>query len=254
MMGDNRTINVEPLQIQPALKKEVKLFCEETVRACESKIISITVMGSAAGPDFLGGLSDVNILVVFSQLDLQDLNAVAPKARVWWRRSKLSPRFISKNNIFSSLEYFPIDFWIMQNSRSVLYGEDILKDVVITKKALLWQLCHEVKGLRMRIKQQYWRTAGDVRFAGANLIADYSTILILSKVLLFLKGIPAQGTAERILQSAKHELAIADTSIEAIMMIKKGAVKLKKENIRGLYTGLMEYVRALDESAANITV
>ncbi len=99
MDTDKRIINIESLNIPAPMKKEVRRFCEEILRSCEGKIISVTAMGSAATSDFLNGVSDVNILVVFSQLDLSDLTPVAPKAFAWWRRFKLTPLFISKSNL-----------------------------------------------------------------------------------------------------------------------------------------------------------
>lgn len=247
-------VNLDLVQIPLTLRKELKHFCEELVASCRDKMISITVIGSAAAGDFLSGLSDLNLLVVFSELELKQIDDIAAKARKWCNRSKISPRFISKRNLMSSLRYFPIDFWTMQKTRIVIYGEDILKNITIQKEDLLWQLRHEIKGLRMRLKQQFWRTGDDVGSAKSALVADFNTVVYLSKILLYLKGASVPDTKDRVIELTKKEFNTDIKPDKTAMFIKLRSIKLKKSDIIQLYEELLKYIRTIDDIARQMVV
>jgi hypothetical protein len=204
-------------------------------------------MGSAATADFLSESSDINLLVVFSELDLNDLQVVAPQAHTWWKRNRISPRFISHNNLLSMVRYFPIDFWTMQRSRVVLAGQDVMQEIEVRKEDLIWQLRHEIKGLRTRVKQQFWRTWNHRRFAQANLLASFSTLIHLLTVTLYLKGIDVPDRLEGVLERARGALGIQSDFGQAMLLVKQGQVAVRRADIFRRYESLLDFIRELDE-------
>lgn len=251
---DKNVFNAEILKIPLVLKAELKPYCEKLLVILNEKLISVNVVGSAVTADFYADYSDVNLLFVFSELGLKDLEAVAPMVNKWWKKHRFSPRFISKANLITSLNYFPIDFWVMQHKHYVLFGEDILNGLVIEKKDLLWQLIHEVKGLRMRIKQQFWRTSKEAYFAKKNILADFNTLYCLLKVIFYLNGLPIPEASSQFINQVRQELEIESGFLESAISLKQGKIKLGKQNIFVFFDGLLNSIRRLDEIAGEIKI
>lgn len=251
---DKNIFDAGILSIPVALKEELKRYSEKLLVILKEKLISANVVGSAVTADFYADYSDVNLLCVFSELGLKDLETVAPIVNKWWKKHRFSPRFISKTNLETSLSYFPIDFWVMQHKHYVLFGEDILNRLIIEKKDLLWQLIHEVKGLRMRIKQQFWRTSKEAYFAKKNILADFNTLSCLLKVIFYLNSKPVPEASSQLINQAGEELKIDNSFLEAVLSLKQGKIKLGRQNIFMFFDGLLNLVRRLDEIAGEIKI
>lgn len=257
MLRDEFNKNIfdaEILKIPTVLREELKRYCEKLLVILKEKLISANVVGSAVTADFSADYSDVNLLCVFSELGLKDLEAAAPIVNKWWKKYRFSPRFISKTNLDTSLSYFPIDFWLMQHRHYVLFGEDILNRLIIEKKDLLWQLIHEVKGLRMRIKQQFWRTSKEAYFAKKNILADFNTLSCLLKVIFYLKGKPVPEASSQLITQARDELRIDNSFLESGISLKQGKIKLGKQNIFMFFDGLLNLIRRLDDAVGEIRI
>lgn len=251
---NNAIFDSELLKLPLKIKKDLKRYCEEVIGLLKEKVISVNIIGSAITTDFAPESSDVNILFIFSELNLSDLEMVSPKVNQWWQKHRFSARFISRRNLLSSLNYFPIDFWAMQEKHYVIFGQDLLKDLTILKKDLLWQLLHEIKGLRMRVKQQFWRTSRKVHFAKISLYQDFNTITYLLKVILFLRNISLPQTLDQLINEARSKFKIENNFAETMLAVKKGNLRLQKENIVSLFNNLLDLIRRLDDIAGEITI
>lgn len=251
---DKNVFDAGVLSIPKALNEELKRYCDKLLIIFSEKLISVNVVGSAVTADFYASYSDVNLLFVFSELGLKDLEAAAPIVNKWWKKHRFSPRFISKTNLATSLSYFPIDFWAMRHKHCVLFGEDILKGLIIEKKDLVWQLIHEIKGLRMRIKQQFWRTSKEAHFAKKNILADFNTLFCLLKVIFYLKGLPIPEASIQLINQARQEFKIENSFLESAIFLKQGKIKLGKQNIVMFFDGLLNLIRKLDEISGEIKI
>lgn len=246
-MEANKISDFTALEIPKSLKAGLKVFCEELLRFFKEKIVSITIVGSAATTDFSGKVSDINILCVFSDLYLIDLRDALPMINKCCNKNRFSPRFIRKNDLVSSSSYFPIDLWTMKETRYLVFGEDILEAINLNRKDLVWHLFHEIKGLRIKAQQQFWRTAGNARLAKANLLKDFNTVICLLKVIFLLKDIPAPKTLGEIISKAKNEFKVETYFLEQMFFLRLNEAKITKKDIFNLFDSLLGLMRRLEE-------
>ncbi len=240
------------LYIPNQLKSILDSYCRELTVTFGEKILSITVIGSAATPDFMAGASDVNVLVILDETEIQDLLRAAPAVNREWKRHHISPRFISLRNLESAFRYFPIDFWSMRERHMTLHGKDFLQEAVFRQEDLRWQLHHEITGLRMRIKQQFWRVFRSVPHARSNLLVVFSSLLHLLRVLFHLKEMEIPESQEELIKQSRETLGIETGFLEEMLKIKQGGVRLRKEQIPSLYEKSLEALRRLSEAAGSV--
>ena len=241
--------DIELLSAPLALKDEVRSYCGELERIYGGQLCSIAVIGSAATPDFSAARSDVNILVVFKELELDDLSGVVVPKGSWWRASRLSPRFISRRNLESAALYFPLDFLMMKEDHVTVRGEDILASLVIDKQRLAWHVNQEVKGLRMRLKQQYVCSRGHWRSARRILGSHVTTLLCVCRALLWLRDARVIGGANAVIAKAEQVLRIDGASMAQLSEVRAGTRGVTAENAVKLFGALLHVVRRLDEAA-----
>ena len=114
--------NIAALTVSPANQQGLQEFVSQICELYGEDLISVTAFGSAVTGDYDAAESDINLLVVYSDLDIVELARVADLSRRWLRKHKFAPRFLSKRNIEESADYFQIDFLSMRDAHVVICG------------------------------------------------------------------------------------------------------------------------------------
>jgi predicted nucleotidyltransferase len=244
--------NIELLKVPDGVKKDLREFLEQVIKFYSDDLISIMAFGSSTTGDYAEASSDVNLMVVYSDLNIADLDSVAKLSRSWLKKRSFSPRFISLNNLKNSAKFFQIDMLEMKDMHITLYGEDLLNSMQINKSNLHWQLSYEIKAMRMRIKQQFWRSCGDDRLMTRILLERFTSIIHLSKVLLYLMDKPVAPSFDGILSTSAEVLGIPSSYIEKMKALKQGKSKIDSHGLTQLFTELMEVIRIIDNKSDQI--
>lgn len=244
---------LDRLQVAPAVRKDLGEFVNQLISFYANDLVSITVFGSAASGDYSEISSDVNLLVVYSDLNIADLDAVARLAQEWLRKRRFVPRFLSRRNLVDSARYFQIDYLLMREAHLVLCGEDILANLEMRRNDMHWQLCHEIKRMRMRVKQQFWRAAGDDRALAAILLDRFSSILHLSRAMLYLQGRTAPRSRLE-LEAALIELGADRDFLSHMLALKIGAAKPDHDELMRSFPRLMELIRLIDSNVDRLAM
>jgi predicted nucleotidyltransferase len=146
-------INVEefPVSIQPLITEMTNKILE----SLDENIRAILVYGSAAGVNYIPGVSDINIAVIVKTLDFSILNQSLPLVQ-WARKHKIAtPLYLTKDYILSALDVFPLEFSEIKEQHKLVFGEDVFKDLNIPDKDLRLLCEQQVKGKLLRLRQAY---------------------------------------------------------------------------------------------------
>jgi hypothetical protein len=225
----------------------LRRFLEQLVEFYGKDLISITAFGSCVTGDYVEATSDINLLVVYSELNIADLRHVAEMSRGWLSRRLFSPRFLSRRNLLNSQRYFQIDMLEMQDAHVTLWGENLLRDFKIDPRDLHWQLSHEIKRMRMRIKQQFWRSCGNPIHMRQVLLERFTSLAHLIRALLWLRKVLVSTSQREIMDAAVRELGISRSFVDTLFDLKSSRLKPKSDILIDLFTQMMNVIRVVDE-------
>jgi len=119
------------------------------------KLTSIILYGSCAGSACENNFSDINLIVVVENLLAIDLKNAADALKDFRKTKNPLPLFMDKEEWFNSCDVYPIEYLDIKERYSILYGEDIVKPLVMEKTNLRLQCEHEVKNLLIKLRQNY---------------------------------------------------------------------------------------------------
>lgn len=238
--------NIANLKVSEAVKQGVEQFVSHVIDSYAGDLVSITAFGSAVSGDYDEGESDVNLMIIYSDLDLADLDRIAELSRRCLKKQKLAPRFLSRRNLDQSAPYFQVDFLDMRDAHVVLCGEDVLAAIELRPAQLRWQLAYEIKAMRMRIKQMYWRAAGDDRMMKSVLTARFTSLLHLVRGLLLLRGLPAPVTRREIIAVAEEHLGLDRRAAERLLALRRSKTPGDRGALVAMFNDLMEMIRLVD--------
>lgn len=247
-------IQLDRLTVSARVRKDLDEFVSRLIDMHGEHLVSITVFGSAVSGDYVESTSDLNLLVIYSDLNIVDLNMVSKLARRWFKKRRFAPRFLSVRNLVASARYFEIDLLEMRDAHMLLYGGDVLAGLEVSPADMRWQLAHDVKHMRMQVKQQFWKTAGDPKLMRLILIQRFTSLIHLMRALLFLENKPTSARQREVVETAEREFGIDGEFARRMFALKDGELKLRTGELVYSFDELMELIRALDARVDGLKV
>ena len=245
--------NISALKVDPAIQEGLREFVSGVVDLYAADLISVSAFGSAVTGDYDSEESDINLLIVYSDLEIVELARVADLSRRWLRKYKFAPRFLSKRNVEDSAAYFQVDFLSMRDAHVVICGEDVLAGIQMRPEQLRWQIAYEVKAMRMRLKQQYWRTVDEPQRMRVVLTDRFTSLVHLMRALLLLHGLPAPALRRETLDAAATQFGIDRECAARLLELRRGKTP-DREVLGKLFAGLMEMIRIIDSAVEEKSV
>lgn len=204
-----------------SVEAAVQRFTDEVKRLYGDELLSVVLYGSTASGEHIPGRSNINVVVLLKEVTPAQLKKSARHLRGWRRRGGVTPLFLDPAYVRSSTDAFPIEFLDMQERSRVIYGQDFLRDLQISRTHLRFQCEQELKAKLLRLRQLFLEAGQSPRTLRALIADSVGSFLILLKTVLRLRGIEPPHAPEAIL-ARLGELGLP---IEALA----DAVKLKRE-------------------------
>ena len=118
------------------------------------RLRSVILYGSAAAGEHNEHFSDLNVLCVLTAVTPAELADSEPIFK-WWRAlGNPSPLLLSEEELRTSTDCFPIEFHDMQERRRVLFGTDVIQDLVIEKVFYRAQVEMDLRAKLLRLRQK----------------------------------------------------------------------------------------------------
>jgi predicted nucleotidyltransferase len=204
---------------------------------------SAILYGSAAAGDHVGKKSDFNLMIIADRLGRAELDALAKPVRAWVRAGNAAPVLFTPERLKNSADVFPIELLDMRDNRKVLFGEDLLADLVIHPENLRLELEHELKTKLLRLREEYLLSAGRARAVRALMVQSIGTCLVLIRAALrlFIADIPAKKMDA--LRALPAHLAFDPEVFEQIERMKEGQDQTPAAEMSALFE---RYLRGVE--------
>jgi predicted nucleotidyltransferase len=206
---------------------------------------SIILYGSAARGEYVAGVSDINFLVVMSPEGVATLRPAIELNQKWRSQMIAVPLVMTKAYIESSLDTFPIEFLSMRQHHKVIFGEDVLAGLNISKANLRVQLEREVKSKLLHLRENFLAEAEDRDSLLRLLRQTLPAFNPIFETLLFLRDRPIPDhRRDTILQVV--ELAGLDKAFfEKLLKLSEQESKPYRNELLELFEKYIAQIRAL---------
>jgi hypothetical protein len=239
-------VRLEGLRVPPDVSSAVGAFAGEVLGIYGDTLVSIIAFGSAVTGDYAPGESDVNLLVVHASLDIDDLVKVGTLSRQWLRKKMVAPRFLSERNFTDYISHFQVDLLSMRGAASVLWGRDLLAGAEMRPAGLRWQASYEIKAMRFRIKQQFWRVSEDAAAMKRVLVQRFTSLTHLMRAALALRGLAAPARRADVVSAAVTHLGLDAKFAADIETLRSSRDVPDRATLVALFGSLLDAIRHVD--------
>lgn len=231
-----------------------KVFREELEGVFGEHLKSIILFGSAAGADYISGVSDHNFLVVLDGEGIQDLAKARPLLTGWRKKKIAPPLFMTEEYIQASLDSYPIEFLNMQLSHRVVAGDDVLADLGMANEHLRLQAEREAKGYLLKLRQGLIITQGSKAKMHALIGESLAALTSLFRALLVLKNMDVPETRQEVLLAACRAFELDEALFHRLYLLRGKSEKMDKETLDTLLHRYVKEVAVLTQHIDQLTV
>ena len=224
---------------------------DDFVRDCRTlfgdDLLSVFLHGSAAGEDFVPGLSDYNLGVVLRSVRPDHLRRAAVKVPRWGRRRISPPLFLDPAFILQSLDVFPIEFTEMKETHRVLYGPDPFTALDVSLANLRHQCESEIRAKLLGLRTGYLRAAGSPKDVRTLALGSLKPVLLVLRNFLRLKGETIPGKLSAVVDRIEACTSLTLAAVRRLIALRSGEGEVKRGEIIPLFEAYLEEVRGIAE-------
>jgi hypothetical protein len=198
-----------------------KELAQKLQKAHGERLVSVVLYGSAAVPGSHDRLSDFNILCVLTEVTPEALQASEPIFR-WWREMKNpAPLLLSRDELLTSSDCFPIEFHDIQERHCILAGENVIAGLEVDDRFYRAMLEHELRAKMLRLRQK----AGGVLSENdllLRLMADsISTFCVLFRHAIMLGGDKPVFDKREIVEAAARRFGLDGAPFHTLLDLRE---------------------------------
>jgi len=209
------------------------------------ELISIVLYGSSARGKYVPKQSDINFLIILTELGMSNLGKALPLVSKWRKRGISVPLILAESYIISSLKDFPIEFLAIRSSHQIIYGKDIIAHLDFDKRHVRYQCEREAKGKLLQLREHFLETGGNARRIEALVIGSLPSFLSLFQAVIFILDLGPVTDMERLITLVSRAAGMEKELFRDLMAISRGRKKITAGQAVPLMEAYIEQIRKL---------
>ena len=145
--GENMSIKDDRLE---AVKKD---FVMQAKTAFGDNLRSIILYGSILTENYNPVSSDINLIIILNQADPERIIVLGKYAAKTLQGNNITPTIMSYGEFTASADIFPMEYFDIKDLHQVLYGDDVFKDLSVSKANLRLQTEDRLRGCINSLRQ-----------------------------------------------------------------------------------------------------
>ena len=232
---------------KPVKPEEVyEEFSTDTESIFGSNLVSIYLHGSGARGEYVQGKSDINFLVVIESEGLKFLSGVWDHLDKWEKRAISAPLILTESYLSSSLDTFPLEFHNMKEANDLIFGKDLLENIIIDDNDLRVQVEHELKAKLLSLRQGFMKTKGKRNELIDLISLSLPTFSAIFRGTLHLKKIENKGTnSSELYDRVEETFELRKGLFQDLLNIKLGIGKWTTSELIELMEEYMTTIRSI---------
>jgi len=210
------------------MDKRLDQLIEKLQKAFGERLVSVVLYGSAAAGDHHAGFSDYNVLCVLSELTPRELAAAAAPFRWWRERGSPAPLLLTEHELATAADCFAIEFHDMKSHHRLLFGKDVIPELVVEDTFYRAQVEHDLRAKLLRLRQKASGMMADQNLLRRLLLDSVSTFCVLFRHALLLHGVEAPPQKREVVRLAAERLGVDPAPFAKLLDVREARIKPKE--------------------------
>ncbi|MDF1843260.1 MAG: hypothetical protein P1U77_17630 [Rubripirellula sp.] len=238
-----RTRSRDPLHIRDTLKR----MSEDILNSLGADLESVIVYGVFARNHRLETTHDtVSVMLVLKNATCQTLDKISTVIARFNQEIPLSTMILTREDLHSSCDVFPIKFHGIKQHYQVLHGDDVLFGLKVSDEHLRLRCEQQLKNLMLRLRSIYLhRSHCPDELLDALAEANRSFLHDIHACLFLKTGIAPEDNVALAAEFGK-EFGIDTTPVNQVLGLRERTTALKPSELKQVFD---HYLRLINDSA-----
>ena len=229
------------------IETQIAAFAKQMQDHWGVSLSAIVLYGSAVRDDFVPGRSDLNFLVLGTDLPPHKLMDLQSLSKTWAKQRIATPIFMQLASVERALDSYPLEFLSMKAAYRVVSGVDVIKTLTFDRESIRLQCERELRGNLLHLRAglvDCGRRRGRMQDLVRSSLPAFTAVL---QGLLFVVNKPHALWGHDLIEAAGTVLGV-----EAALFHRLAKVRVEKKAPPRdeLVELLSEYVRAIERLMA----
>lgn len=195
-----------------------------------NNLASVILYGSAVRGEHVAARSDVNLMLVFKKLDLQQITTVRKLTSRKVRKQLPQLVFWTEEELDNAWDVFPLEFEDIKENHQRLVGKDPFGKRKVDKKRLRYQIEFELRSKLLTMRDTWLRSNRDKYDLEMFLIKAGNSFDYLIRKAAMVLG---------------KRIALSRDILDKIKKVKKKEIRLNRGELQELFHHLHEAVQSV---------
>jgi predicted nucleotidyltransferase len=229
------------MQDAAALQSRLDSIAEFLERNLGANLHSLILYGSGARGEFLEQRSDINLLLVL-QASTAQAHEVLRELRI--KEPVMEPFVVELRGLQRATQVFGLKFLSIARHYRVLRGQDVLKDLKLSKDLHVLLAEQECRNLRMRLTHAYITSGAQWKRYERFLAGNTPRLFIVLSDIVRCQDAELPDALEARADILATTFGQSATSLSTLWRWRQGHERLRPQELPELHSGLVQLLSA----------
>jgi len=226
------------------MENKLQELVDRLKHAQRERLRSVVLYGSAASGEHNEHFSDINVLCVLTAVTPSELAESEPIFKWWQGLGNPAPLLLSEEELRTSTDCFPIEFRDMQERRRVLFGADLIQDLVIEQTFYRAQVEMELRSKLLRLRQKAAEVLFDKPALLRLMIDSVPNFLVLARHALLISD-KQPGWRKREIVRHLPDIGVDGTPFDMLLDLRDQSKLAKDVDAGALFAAYLHAIETL---------
>lgn len=226
------------------MEDKLQELVDRLKHAQRERLRSVVLYGSAAAGEHNEHFSDLNVLCVLTQVTPAELADSEPIFKWWRAQGNPSPLLLTEEELRTSTDCFPVEFHDMQERHRILFGADVIQDLVIERTFYRAQVEMELRAKLLRLRQKAAEVLLDKPVLLRLMIDSVPNFLVLARHALLLSE-KSSGWRKRDIVRGLQGIGVDGTPFDTLLDLREQSKRANDVDPEALFASYLHEIQAL---------
>jgi predicted nucleotidyltransferase len=226
------------------MEDKLQELVDRLKQAQRERLRSVVLYGSAAAGEHNEHFSDLNVLCVLTRITPAELADSEPIFKWWREQGNPSPLLLSEDELRTSTDCFPVEFHDMQERHRILYGPDVIENLVIDRTFYRAQVEMELRSKLLRLRQKAAEVLTEKAPLLRLMIDSAPNFLVLARHALLLSEKPS-GWKKREIVRHLPDIGVDGTPFDILLDLREQSKRAGDVEPAALFAAYLQQIQAL---------
>ncbi len=230
------------LNVSASLRQGLETLLSTLRETLRDELEAACIFGSAARGEWDERYSDLNLLLVLTEIDFEKLDTIARAMNQARRRHRIIPLILTSKELYQSADVFCIKFDDIQRHHVTLVGDDPLDNLHIDNRELRFVCEFDLRNLALRMRMFFLHNYAQRPMEQDVLVRFFASSIFPLRTLAGLMGYPKPASTPEAIEVIGRALDTEALVLRELLEVHRNHRELSRQDVTRLYNAFNELV------------